>query len=204
MNDWRRAYTVNEMADVYRASIAVLNPPVRGDLNMRFFEGMAAGAIVITSDIGSARSGIGDVGCHIECVDLDDVDGVIECVHALAADPDFEERSALCRQLIRSGHTYDHRVANVAEIIGAAERLAPVRDMSRAQRADLGASIGCAYLDPQLLRASLAADPTLALRRSSDWLGGVRAILEERLASMMARPTRASLRHLDRVLKRWS
>ena len=40
MNDWRRSYSTDEMADVYRRSAVVVNDPIRGDVNMRFFEAM--------------------------------------------------------------------------------------------------------------------------------------------------------------------
>jgi spore maturation protein CgeB len=40
-----------EMADVYRKSRIVFNQAVRNDLNMRVFEGMAAGALMVTDTI---------------------------------------------------------------------------------------------------------------------------------------------------------
>ena len=39
---------LHEMANVYRKSRIVFNQSVRNDLNMRVFEGMAAGALMVT------------------------------------------------------------------------------------------------------------------------------------------------------------
>ena len=50
---------LHEMADVYRKSRIVFNQSVRNDLNMRVFEGMAAGALMVTDAI--RRNGLEDL-----------------------------------------------------------------------------------------------------------------------------------------------
>ena len=45
MNDWRRPHSVAEMGELYARSLLVVNPPAHGDVNMRFFEALACGAL---------------------------------------------------------------------------------------------------------------------------------------------------------------
>lgn len=52
MNDWKRAYTLAEVAEIYRQSRVVVNigrDDFPQDANMRVYEAMASGALLITS-----------------------------------------------------------------------------------------------------------------------------------------------------------
>jgi len=52
-NDYLKYYPPREMAAVYGKSKIVFNASINGDVNMRVFEAMAAGALLITDRIGN-------------------------------------------------------------------------------------------------------------------------------------------------------
>ena len=56
MNDYSRPYTPSEMARVYSASHLVFNCSLRGEVNMRVFEGPATGSLLLTDRIGNGLS----------------------------------------------------------------------------------------------------------------------------------------------------
>ncbi len=52
-NDYRATYAPQEMGRIYSRAKIVFNCSINGDLNMRVFEGMAAGALLVTDRIGN-------------------------------------------------------------------------------------------------------------------------------------------------------
>ncbi len=69
MNDWRTHHSVDEMADVGRQHV-VVNDPINGDVNMRFFEAMGSGATVLSPKIGNGIAELATVGEHYDIADF--------------------------------------------------------------------------------------------------------------------------------------
>lgn len=147
MNDVYRRYSVPEMASLYARSRIVLNPAVGHDLNMRFFEGLACGAAIVTQDVGNGQDDIAVRGRDFFVCDFTDPEGVAdEMVRLLAADVSGAEG----RRVVAAGHTYDHRIRRVYDILSESDMAAPIRTYSRRQRADLFSGLADHYFDSGL------------------------------------------------------
>ena len=152
LNDWRRPYLPSEMAETYAASHVVINPPAKGDLNMRFFEALACGAMVVTTAIGNGQADIALEGRDFVVVDFGDAQAVSRAV-VIAADRASSApwEPSVRRRLVADGHTYDHRVRTIAAALHGAPRVAPVRRMREQERARLLFDLAEAYDDLGLL-----------------------------------------------------
>ena len=130
-NDWSRKYSLQEAADVYRRSRVVVNiarDDYPQDANLRVFEVLASGALLITSlptelsDLGF-RDGLHFVGYRSE-------DELISLVRRLLSDEPTRTRiSSAARTKVLSEHTYDSRVAQILSHLEQAgdKKLAPAR-----------------------------------------------------------------------------
>jgi Glycosyl transferases group 1/DUF based on E. rectale Gene description (DUF3880) len=115
MNDYKRAYTPAEMARVYSESRLVFNCSLRGEVNMRVFEGPATGTLLLTDRIGNGLSEL--VGDREHVVMYDD-EHLLELADEYLRDSAARER--LARQgyeHVRAHHTYDHRVGTILDTI---------------------------------------------------------------------------------------
>jgi len=186
-NDWRRRCDVDEMARVYAGSAVVVNPTIRGDLNMRFFEALACGALVVMPAIGNGQSEIGTAGSDYITYDpTDDVETIARVVERAAM---LHPDGGPGRQSIADGHTYDHRIRHVTEVLGSApERCAPIRSMTAPQRAALLAALAADYGDGALLRAAVQTSPRCLLDRVQPF--------EALVAKTVWRRSKAQVRHL--------
>lgn len=63
-NDVSRFYTPGEMGLTYSRSKIVFNRSINGDLNMRFFEALASGALLVTDRIANGMEACGRDGVH--------------------------------------------------------------------------------------------------------------------------------------------
>jgi hypothetical protein len=128
MNETGRSYTPEEMADVYCASKIVVNvsrDDYPRDANMRCFEAMAAGALLITQSPCELTALGFEEGSHfIGYGSPDEVSGIVE--HWLLRAPDREAIARRARLLVLNEHTYDVRVGAILEIVNSGA-LAPAR-----------------------------------------------------------------------------
>lgn len=119
MNDAGRFYTPEEMADVYRASKIVVNisrDDFPQDANMRCFEAMAAGALLITQGPSELTAlGFEERVHFVTYRDPDDVSGIV--ADWLSRDVDREAIARRARILVLGEHTYDARVATILETV---------------------------------------------------------------------------------------
>jgi glycosyltransferase involved in cell wall biosynthesis len=171
MNDASRFYAPKEMADVYRRSKIVVNisrDDYPADANMRCFEAMAAGALLITGmpseltllgfEEGIHFAGYGDAG---EIADL--------VARWLERDSERTTIAARAREVVLREHTYDARVAVILDTItsGAKARasawprhkVAARRFEYHVEAADVPRSIGA-------FREIAAASPVAAIRNA--------------------------------------
>lgn len=136
-NDWTRPYTIEEVAEVYRRSRIVVNiggDHVLHDANLRVFEVLASGALLLTS-LPSELTEMGlEDGKHF--VGYRQGSEIIGLVQKYLNDEAGRARIADAgRRLVLSEHTYDSRVDCLLgrlERAGLA-RTAPARTWSDAQ-----------------------------------------------------------------------
>jgi len=132
MNEWRRWHTYEEAARVFQRSKVVVNiarDDYPSDANMRVFEAMAAGALLITrvptelSELGF-REGEHFVGYRDEA----DLEGTVR--DCLARREDRLEIARRGQELIRQEHTYERRAQKIFETVeqGNGRFFAPARD----------------------------------------------------------------------------
>jgi glycosyltransferase involved in cell wall biosynthesis len=117
MNDYQLAYRPSEMARVYSESYLVFNCSLRGEVNMRVFEGPATGSLLLTDRIGNGLSEL--VGDREHVVMYDD-EHVLELVAEYLRDSAARERIARTGyEHVRTHHTYDHRVSTLLDVVFA-------------------------------------------------------------------------------------
>jgi hypothetical protein len=130
-NDVSRFYTISEVASVYRRSRIVVNigrDDFPQDANLRVFEVLASGALLITStpseltEIGF-KEGIHFIGYKNEREILPLVNQFLEC------DSDRTRIGQAGRTKVLSEHTYDNRVESLLDRLNKSPRemLAPAR-----------------------------------------------------------------------------
>jgi hypothetical protein len=142
-NDWTRRHTLAEVAEVYRRSRVVVNfsrDDFPQDANLRAFEVLAAGALLVTSWPTELTELGFEAGRHFVAYrDPAEISGLVrkyiddEAARAAIA--------AAARELVLREHTYDRRVEELLARLtqGSGRRLAPARSWpeSRARLAAL-------------------------------------------------------------------
>jgi len=126
-NDTQRSYLPREMGETYSRSKIVFNKSIGGDLNMRFFEALGAGALLVTDRIGNGLAEIGREGEHFVLYDTAD-----EAIEKITFYLRHEaERAAIARAgqaLAFERHTYAHRLQQILDTVAAnAGAMAPAR-----------------------------------------------------------------------------
>ncbi len=131
MNEWKRSYSIEETAEIYRHSKIIVNisrDDYPQDANMRVYEAMAAGALLITG-MPTDLSVLGFVeGQHF--IGYRDESEILPAVRRFLADKAAREHiTTAARQLVLDHHTYDARVSSLLEFIAAsaAKLNAPAR-----------------------------------------------------------------------------
>lgn len=135
VNDYQRRYPKEEIAEVYSKSKIVFNTSIEGDLNMRVFEAMASGAMLITDRIGNGQEDLFKPGVHL--VEYGSDEELLEAVdYYLHHDDEREEIARAGRDLVLSEHTYYHRCQQILNTIfteDTPQLFARARGWSRAE-----------------------------------------------------------------------
>ncbi|MGC1201825.1 MAG: glycosyltransferase [Candidatus Acidiferrales bacterium] len=131
MNDWRRPYSLAEVADVYRRSRIVVNfgrDDFPQDANMRVFEVLASGALLVTS-LPSEMTELGFVdGVHF--IGYGNEREIIPIVRRFLDDEAARSGIAIAaRTKVLADHTYEARARQTLERLREAgdRKLAPAR-----------------------------------------------------------------------------
>ncbi|MEM6532611.1 MAG: glycosyltransferase [Myxococcota bacterium] len=131
-NDTSKYYLPEEMGRVYSSSKIVVNCSIGGDLNMRFFEALASGALVVTDRIGNGLDVVGRAGEHF--VTYRTPEDAVEQIGKYLADDQGRQRIAMRGQsLAISTETYRHRLSEMLEVALSSTGVAPARTASRRQ-----------------------------------------------------------------------
>lgn len=120
-NEWARSYSIEDTAEIYRHSKIIVNisrDDYPQDANMRVYETMAAGALLITR-MPTDLSALGFVeGEHF--IGYRDEAEIIPAVRKWLADNVGRARiTAAAHELVMARHTYDSRVKSLLEFIAA-------------------------------------------------------------------------------------
>jgi 2-polyprenyl-3-methyl-5-hydroxy-6-metoxy-1,4-benzoquinol methylase len=109
----------DEMARTYSAARIVFNRSVRNDMNMRVFEALACGSLLITNDLAhNGQSELFKPGVHLET--YDGADELIDKVRYYLEHEEARERiAATGRAEVLAKHTYRHRMRVLLERIRA-------------------------------------------------------------------------------------
>jgi len=107
-----------QMASVYSAAKIVFNCSLRDDINMRVFEGLCSGSLLITNDLAS--NGQNDfITPDQHLVTYQSWNELAEKIeYYLIHDTEREQIAAAGRELAVSQHTYRHRMEVVLERLG--------------------------------------------------------------------------------------
>lgn len=151
--------TPEEMGRIYAAAKIVFNRSVNNDLNMRFFEAMGTGAVLLTDRvIGNGVETLFEEGRHYLCYDNED--DLLRKVSDIVQDRDqLRAIGAAAQSLVLSNHTYAHRASDLIE------HLKQARIMVKPSPGDVFA--GC-------LALGLTADGLRAAARATEQVGGGR------------------------------
>ncbi|MES2309290.1 MAG: glycosyltransferase [Verrucomicrobiota bacterium] len=106
-----------EMAEVFSKSKMVFNNCVRNDLNMRVFEAMSTGSLLLTDDPGFA-SGQSELFTAGEDFVLYNSEDLIEQIsYYLKNEKEREAIAQSGREKVLAAHTYDHRVQALLDVV---------------------------------------------------------------------------------------
>ena len=110
-NDWSRGYTVREVADTYRRSKIVVNigrDDFPQDANLRVFEVLASGALLLTSLPSELQQlGFREGEQFVGYRDSREIDGLVR--KYLDDEPARTRMASAARELVLREHTYDRR-----------------------------------------------------------------------------------------------
>jgi hypothetical protein len=131
MSDWKARYSLQEVAEVYRRSRVVVNigrDDFPQDANMRVFEVLASGALLVTS----MPNEISDMGFEegVHFIGYQDPSEIIPVVRRFLLDePARAVIAQTARAKVLQEHTYDRRAEQLIEHLQAfgQKKLAPAR-----------------------------------------------------------------------------
>jgi glycosyltransferase involved in cell wall biosynthesis len=117
-NDFWLWHSPRELGLAYSRSKVVINASINGDLNMRVFEAMAAGAALVTDRVGNGFGDFFNEETHY--LGYDSVDEAVAQVRRLLVDDQLRHAIAQAAQSeVLNAHTYRHRMAFILDTLAA-------------------------------------------------------------------------------------
>jgi len=120
----------SRIGEIYGRAKVVFNKSVRGEVNMRYFEAMGAGAVLVT-DCAARENGVEELfNPGGDFLEYRDDASLLSAIDSLLADDETREQiGARARQRVLSDHTYQHRARKVVDALAAVEhRVRPGRE----------------------------------------------------------------------------
>jgi hypothetical protein len=142
-----------DMAQILAESKIGLNVSLREDLNMRFFEVLASGALLVTQKIEAGVSDLFRDGVHFVSHNFTDVSKILK--YYLENEPLRAGIAARGRELCLSRHTYKHRCEElIAVTLSSPDFLESRRKKTRSY-------------EPEIAQALVFAHPTFKMKQES-------------------------------------
>ena len=108
----------DEMAKTYSASRIVFNRSVKRDINMRVFEGLACGSLLLTNDLSdNGQCELFQDGVHLVTYQSDE-ELIDKARFYLKDETEREQIAKAGLQQVLSAHTYRHRMETLLETVG--------------------------------------------------------------------------------------
>lgn len=171
-NDYGHYYSPKEMSSLYAQCKIVFNKSINGDLNMRVFEAMASGALLVTDRIDNGINQLFEEGVHY--VGYATVAEAIDRIDYFLSHERDRQQIAIQGQRRACGeHTYRLRWRQILDLVLSSHtRRAPVRKMTRKHLRSTYASVYESIRRPSgVLRLAAhygpSADLVLAFGRAS-------------------------------------
>lgn len=116
-----------DMGRIYAQAKLVFNKSVNNDVNMRYFEAMGAGAVLLTDHAqNNGAEELFSVGEHY--LEYHDEQTLCSLIHGLLQDPERCGRiGGAARHLVLASHTYQHRAERLLAIVREARKFATPR-----------------------------------------------------------------------------
>lgn len=109
-----------QMADYYNTCKSVFNISMRGDLNMRTFEGMACGSLLITQDI---KNGLRDLFEPEKNIVIHNLKNAADIIKYYEKNPELIASIAQAGyELASTKHTYAHRLQTIIDYAGGGKQ----------------------------------------------------------------------------------
>lgn len=107
---WFGMASSSEMGSIYAQSRIVFNKSVNNDVNMRYFEALGCGAVLVTDP--ACANGVEDLFVKEQhFFEYEDENSLIALVESLLNDPErLTAISEECRTFVMDHHTYEHRM----------------------------------------------------------------------------------------------
>jgi len=119
MNDFQRRYSQSETAGIYASAKIVVNITELVGFNMRNFEAMGMGAMLLTPNTGYGVPQLFQDGVHL--VVYDGIEDLLEkASYYLAHDEERTKIAEAGRKEVLSKHTYRHRAREFLRVTGEA------------------------------------------------------------------------------------
>lgn len=182
--------TPEEMGRIYASARIVFNRSVNNDLNMRFFEAMGAGAVLVTDRVvDNGVETLFEEGRHYLCYESED--DLLRKVSDILQDKDrLRAIGTAAQSLVLSRHTYTHRAADLVT------SLAQAGIVAKPSPSDVFAACLALGLTAEGLRAAARATEQVGGGRFQ-FILGLSAALWIRLAANLV----AAIDGLRRALK---
>ncbi len=174
LNDYRTPVFGDEMVRTYNRARIIVNIPAPYSFNMRTFEALPTGALLMTRAVGNGQDELFKDGTHLVTY-RDTADLIDKIRYYLRRDTEREEIAAAGRREVLARHTYEHRAA---QVLDAMARMPRRRTNDRNNEVAAYAAFYEFRRRPDLL-ARLACEPGVS--------GGLRVRLMARAGAQLAR-----------------
>lgn len=135
LNDWTKFYPKEEIGPIYSQSKIIFNCAINGDINMRVFEAMASGSLLLTDRVENGLLEMFQENIHIST--YENADDLVAKAQKWLENEYDRQRVAQCGEReVLSKHTYLHRTETILEVIESSSivHTARIRGMDPGRR----------------------------------------------------------------------
>ena len=133
-NNYKKFFKNNEMGKIYSSSKIIFNKSVNNELNMRFFEGICSGGLLVTDKINNGINKLFCAGSHY--ISYSSAKDAITKINYYLNNQKERELIALKGQkLVFKSHTYKHRLLQILNTVNTKQQkplvnFAPIRNIN--------------------------------------------------------------------------